>query len=141
MLDVFELVSGPPVHEEVEHHEVRPGVNRVVEDIDPLVRPCAGRAEVGLSFDPVREVELLDIVVHRDADILQKAVHGAAVPYLVPHDLRDDELLLRGRCFHDPRDVAEPPCEFRVGLLGHEVRQQIEVLVAHLIDILDRFLP
>src|SRR5205807_4344439 len=55
--DVLELVPRAPVHAEVEEDEVRPGVDRVVEDVDALVRRDARGAKVDVGIDPHRSEE------------------------------------------------------------------------------------
>src|SRR3990172_12897830 len=50
--DVLELVAGPAVHAEVEEHEVGPGLDRGVEDVDALLATDPGGPDVGGRLDP-----------------------------------------------------------------------------------------
>ena len=133
---VLELVPCPAVHAEVEHHEVRPGVDRIVEDVDALVRGDAGRPDVGLRVvEPAREALVVGSHVGADvhAELLEEVVHHLGVAGLVLHDLGDDELLLDARRLHDPGHVPVGAGELRVGLHGHEVNQVVAVGRAHLV--------
>src|SRR5205807_8842138 len=105
--DVLELVPRAPVHAEVEEDEVRPGVDRVVEDVDALVRRDARGAKVDVGIDPHREDRVVgaDVIGDVDAEVGQETVHHRGVPDLVLYDLGDDVLLLHARGPHDPRDV------------------------------------
>ena len=127
-------MSGAPVHAEVEEHEVRPRVDRVIEDVDALVARDALCADVAVGLDPHRE----DLVVGRhvavdlDAEIGQQAVHHGGVAELVLHDLGDDVLFLHAGRLHDPRHVAVPAGQLGVGLHGHEMHEVVPILRSHL---------
>src|SRR4029453_7893185 len=53
--ELLQLVTGAAVHTEVEEDEVRPCVDRVVEDVDALVVGDALGADVGVGLDAHRE--------------------------------------------------------------------------------------
>src|SRR5215831_14547652 len=102
---VLELVAGAPVHAEVEEDEIGPRVDRVIEDVHPLVARDARGADVAAGVDAhcERLVVLAHVAVDVDAEIGQQAVHDGRVAELVLHDLGDYVLFLDRRGLGDPR--------------------------------------
>src|SRR5947207_1830406 len=133
--DVLELVAGAAVHAEVEEDEVGPGVDRVIEDVHPLVAGDAGRSDVGVGLDAHGEdlVVLPDVGIDVEAEIPEEPVHDRGVAQLIFHDLGHDVLLLDRRRLRDPGHVAVAARELRVGLHGEEVDEVLTVLGGHLL--------
>src|SRR5215813_13684600 len=136
---VLELVTGPAVHAEVEEDEVRPRVDGVVEDVHPLVRGDARRADVRGGLDAHGEglVVGAHVRLHVHAEVGEQAVHDGGVAVLVLHDLGYHVLLVHAGGLHDPRHVAVAARQLGVGLHGHEMDQVLAIVVRHLLRRLD----
>src|SRR3972149_2077745 len=132
---VLQLVTRPSIHAEVEEGEVRPRVDRVVEDVHALVGADAGGADIGRRVDAHGEGFVVGphVGVHVHSQIGEEPVHDGRVPVLILDDLRDDAFLLDARRLHDPRHVARAAGELGGGLHGHEVYQALPVLLRHLL--------
>src|SRR4029450_6977673 len=137
---ILELMSGAAVHAEVEEDEVGPGVDRVIEDVDPLVGGDARRADVGAVLDAHREglVVLADGALHVEAEVAEETVHDRGVAELVLHDLGDDVLLLDRRRLGDPGHVAVAARQLGICLHGQQMDEVLAILRGHLVG---RFQP
>src|SRR5215813_11389142 len=115
---IFQLVAGPAVHAEVEEDEVRPRVDRIVEDVHALVGGDARRPDVRVGLDPHRQRLVVSLHVSLDvhAQIRQEPVHHGRMAELVLDDLGHDVLFLDAGRLRDPRHVAVPAGELGIGL-------------------------
>src|SRR5438128_254666 len=137
--DVFELVAGAPIHAEVEEDEIGPGLDRIVEDVHPLIARDARGPDIRVRLDAHREdlVVPADVALDVEAEVGEQTVHECGVSQIVLHDLGDDGLLLDRRRLGDPGHVAVAPCQLRVGLHGQEVDEVLAIVVGHFVGGLD----
>src|SRR5438128_5473170 len=121
--DVFELVAGAPIHAEVEEDEIGPRLDRIVEDVHPLIARDARGPDIRVRLDAHREdlVVPADVALDVEAEVGEQAVHDCGLAQLVLHDLGDDVLLLDRRPLGDPGHVAVAPRQPPVGLQAEEV--------------------
>ena len=137
--DVLELVTRAPIHAKVEEYEIGPRVDRVVEDVHPLVARDPRGPDIGVRPDAHREdlVMAADMALDVEPEVGEEAVHDRRVAQLVLHDLGDDVFFLdRGR-LGDPRHITVAARQLRVGLHGQEVDEVLAVVVGHLVRGLD----
>jgi hypothetical protein len=139
LVHVQKLMTGSPVHAEVEHHEVGPGLDGVVEDVHPLVTCRPHRPQVLIARDAEGEIGLADLLLGIDAQVGQQPVHDPGMAHLILDDGRHRQHLWHSRGLDNPGDVAEAAGQLGICLHLHQIHEVRAVLLAHLLGRLDGF--
>src|SRR6266545_4408345 len=101
-------MTGTPIHAEIEHDEIGPGLQRVVKDVHAQILPHSLGADIRLRIGQTPgelAVMLPHALIHIDAEIAQEAVHDVAVADLLLHHPSDGVFYLYGGGLADKRDI------------------------------------